>query len=336
MTGIVMWSIILGAKLAQPQSLPSAPLGLSTPNWDIIAVAMSATAEKARAQRLQRLESTLAKRLDNPAAVLDVLISELAAGELQASLWEQLHAAATRDGMEEELGRTYVKAAGGRRLQQLEPRAQAEVLMHAADFYQGVLGDADSAENFLERVLYIVPSHAEAFARLKPRFEALGDPLRLVEFYSLVAAEPNFPRDLASKLLNVIVQMPAKSALSSDACKRLVALAPTHPSLLDALEAHCRKTNRIGLACELMEKAIEDLSFPRPLAIKQRSRLVGLYLGEANAPAKAISHVEELLNHNPADETARDAAQTLLSTREVASRAAAALQKARRQARSGE
>ena len=80
----------------------------------------------------------LDKQLSQPPAALEALMSELRIGEAQPQLWEGLHAAAARDGKEQELAAAYRKFATDRRLKQLSPAVQAEVLMHAADFFQGV------------------------------------------------------------------------------------------------------------------------------------------------------------------------------------------------------
>jgi len=295
---------------------------------------MSATVDKVRALRLQRLRSMLEERLENPSAALEALVSELVAGEAHTSSWEGLHAAAARDGLEQALAGAYQKLTTERRLQQLEPRARVDVLMHAADFHQGVLGDAATTETLLERVLEIVPDHREAFARLERRFESTDNPRGLIRLYAIVAAsDPRSKSDLVSKAVNKIVPLPAKAPLSEDTCKRLMALVPSHPILLGVLEAHCRKTSRIELACSLIEQAILVPDAPKPTLLEQRQLLVKLYTGEGGKPAGAISHVEALLEENPLDATARAAAERLLSTREVAARAAAALQKARRQMR---
>jgi hypothetical protein len=295
---------------------------------------MSATIEKARALRLQRLKSMLEQRLDNSAAALEVLISEILIKQPQLELWEKLHGAADRDQVEIELAAAYANVTSPRRLHQLEPWAQAVVLMHAADFHQGVVGDADGAQMFLERVQQIVPGHAESFARLERRFESLGDQRGLVELYAVVgAAEPKLADVLASKALNKIVPLPATAPLSEEACKKVVALARTHPALFDVLDAHCRKTKRFQLACELAESSLVGKALPNPVALKQRRRLIELYTGDAGAPAKAIGHIEALLAADPSDAVARAGAERLLSNREVAPRAAAALQAARRHSR---
>jgi hypothetical protein len=83
----------------------------------------------------------------------------------------------------------------------------------------------------------------------------------------------------------------------------------------------------------VIEMALANPSFPKSIALKQRRHVIDFYMGDANAPGQAIEHVEELLKHYPADEKLHEIAQRLLSVHEVASRAAAALQRARAQAR---
>jgi hypothetical protein len=293
---------------------------------------MSDTAEKARALRLARLRSGIDERLTHPAAALETLMSELKIGQQQSELWEGLHAAAARDDLELELAEAYRKMATNRRLTQLAPPVHAAVLMHAADFSQGVLGDTDGADEFLRGVLEVTPDHAEAFSRLERRFTEAGDDLRLVELYALVAsAPPKSPDDLARRAVNIIAQLPAKSRVSDAGCTRLLALLPASSSLINVLEAHCRKTNRFALACTLIEQAMEKYALPEARIVELRRRLVELYTGPANVPEKAIAHVEELLLRDSSDTQARAGAERLLSNREVASRAAAALQRARRQ-----
>jgi hypothetical protein len=258
-------------------------------------------------------------------------MSELRVGEARPELWEKLHAAAARDGKELDLANAYRKIAIDRRLKQLSPQVHAEVLMHAADFFQGVLGDGKAAEAFLQSVLEVAPGHPEAYKRLERRFETARNELGLVELYATVASSPPKPPDeLARRAIKIVALLPAKTPLSDDACKALLALVPASPSLLSVLEAHCRNTGRFGLAAALLEQAIEKHGLPDAVVVEQRRRLIELYLGDAKTPEKAIGHVEELLTRDKFDTEARAAAEDLLSKREVASRAAAALQRARR------
>jgi tetratricopeptide (TPR) repeat protein len=288
-------------------------------------------AEKARSERLQRLKTMLESRLTAPIPVIDALMAEAGEGEPQSDLWEQLHSAAARDGMEDALAEAYVKCINGTRMKRLPQEVQADVFMHAADFFQGVRGDAAAAQDYLERVLKIQPGHAEAFNRLERRLEKLLDARGLLQLYASAAASPPKPvQVLATQAFNRVMQLVGKEPLADDACKQLIALVPTNPRLLDALESHCRATKRPALACALIEQALLDETAPADLTVQRRQRLLDLYTGEAASPAAAIGHVEKLLERDPSDTNALKIAERLLSTREVASRAAAALQTARR------
>lgn len=295
---------------------------------------MPTAGDKARAQRLERLATTLEKRLDNPAAALEVLIAEVKAGEPQQHLWEGLHAAAARDSKEQELKVAYAMITSERRLSQLPRPAQADVLVHAADFHQGILGDGPGTEAFLFRVQRIVPGHTDAFARLERRLEARADARGLIELYAIAASDDLAGAStLVSKIVNKIVPLPAAAPLSEEACKRVIALAPSHPILFDVLDAHCKKAKRFELTCKLFEQALADPALPKNAAVDLRRRLVELYIVEVDAPASAMPHIEELLTVDATDELARTAAERLLANRDMAARAAAALQKARRLSR---
>jgi hypothetical protein len=295
---------------------------------------MSSTTDKARALRLERLGSMLEKRLENPAAALEFLISEILASEPRPDLWERVHAAAARDSVERDLASAYAGVTSPRRLSQLEPWAQADVLMHAADFYQGVMGDMDSAQKTLERVQQVVPAHPESFKRLERRYDALGDHRKLVELYAIVgAAAPKLGDELASKALKKIVPLPATTPLSDEACRRVARLGQEHPALLDVIDAHCRKTKRFALAAELAELSLSGGKLHGAAALGQRRKVIELYTGDASSPAKALVHIEELLEQDPSDSVARAGAERLLSHRDVSARAASALQAARRRSR---
>jgi tetratricopeptide (TPR) repeat protein len=295
---------------------------------------MSANAEKARAQRLQRLRANLEVRLDHPEQAVEIMMSELQAGETLSESWERLHAAAARDGKEAELAQVYGKITVERRLKQLPAAERTSLLLHAADFFQGIVGDGAAAEGYLLRVLEAEPDHADAFARLDRRYSAAKDTLHLIELYALVSVRAPKPKAvLATGVLHMVSQLPKHSAISDEACRKLLVLLPESPTLLGLLEVHCTNTGRSPLACALLEQALTDYPATKTETVERQRHLVKLYLGEANAPAKAITHVEDLLVRDPSDSQARAAAERLLREPQVASRAAAALQVARRDAR---
>jgi tetratricopeptide (TPR) repeat protein len=244
-----------------------------------------------------------------------------------------MHVAAA-SGKEQELAAAYRALAAGRRLKQTSPDIAAEVLIHAAHYFQGMLGDVATAEQFLMSALAAAPTHLDAFERLEKKYEALPDKRRLLELYGKVGANPPKPAvELAGKAVNALVPMTAKTPLADDACKGLTGLGRASSSLLEALDAHCLKTGRAKLACSLIEHALQKSYLPEALAVDRRRRLVELYLNEGEQPEKAIGHVEILLQRDPNDPAARAATKRLVSIRALADRVSAMLQDLRRQGR---
>jgi hypothetical protein len=288
--------------------------------------------EKARELRVTRVRIMLESRLVNAAAAIDALIAEAADGDPQVELWERLHGASLRDGVDAQVADAYQRAVGSPRMKRLEPSAQADVLMHAADFFLGIRGDADAAEAMLERVLALVPDHPDAFPRLERRLEKVSADRRLVEMYARVASSPPRPvATLATQALHRLVRLAPSDPASDEACRQLVALVPTNEKVMSALDAHCRATKRFGLLCELLEAALElDTGAPKDVQRQRRHRLVELSIGEAATPTRAMDQIDILFEQDPGDAVAVKAAERLMSSREVSSRAAAALQKARR------
>ena len=189
---------------------------------------MTATTDKARAMRLERLEKMLTEHLNQPPAALETLLGELSLGEPRLEDWKALHVAAGRDEKEIELGTAYQKVLTRHRMRTFEPALQARVLMHAADFFAGILGDIELAHEFLERVLEVMPDHAEAFDRLERSRKLTGDKRRIVDLYALVARQPPVPVErLAGRVVDLlIVPLPADSPLGDETCRRLLAMIP--------------------------------------------------------------------------------------------------------------
>jgi tetratricopeptide (TPR) repeat protein len=283
--------------------------------------------------RLRRLGPMLEERLDDAAAALELLVAEAESGELRPELWERLHAAAVRDDTLMELGSAYEQLARGRRFRPLSPATQGEVLMHGADFFQGILGDADGAAAFLQRVLAAVPEHAEAFSRLERYFTASRQDRKLAELYAYVAGtRPDPPVLLIGRALMLIERLPPDQGLPLDGCERLVRAAGTNPRVITVLEAHCRSGGRFRDAAALLELSIQSSKLKPAELLEPRRRLIALYMTEAKAPEDAMPHVEEILRVDPAHAEARKTAERLLANPKVASRAAAALQEVRRRA----
>ena len=217
---------------------------------------MTQNPDPTRSQRLLRLRQALAEHLDDPSAAIETLLDELEDGALRTSDWDGLHVAAERDDKEVELGTAYQRSLTRPRLKRLDPTQQVRVLMHAADFFQGILGDTELARTFLRRVLEVDPDNEEAFDRLERAYRALGDARELIHLYALVAQNPPLPSDqLGTRVAQLIGTLPSWMALSEEVCNRLLALVPASPQLFAALRDNCQATGRHHLAQSLRERA---------------------------------------------------------------------------------
>jgi len=288
---------------------------------------MTSVSDKGRSLRLERLQKMLDERLTQPPAALETLLTELSLGEPRIEDWKALHVAATRDDKEIELGTAYQKVLTRHRMRTFEPDLQAHVLLNAAEYFEGTLGDTELALDLLERVLEVVPDHAQTFERLERTRKEAGDKRRLVDLYALVARRPPVPVErLASRVVSlVIVPLPVDMPLSDETCRRLLAMVSAQPKLVGILYDHCKKTGRRALGRELREKSLGLANLPESALVDLRRGLLECYLEEGVPPATAIEHAEALLNRDPSDMTAVRAAEKLLRVPAVASRAAAVL-----------
>jgi hypothetical protein len=321
-----LFNLVVPTKGPSIDAMPSNPQASSK----VVSKSVAVAQERTRKQRIQRLEQTLKERLVDPVPALDALMAELEVGAQHPELWAELHAAAERDKVEAALGEAYKKCATGPRMKRLTPRAQVELLIHAADYVDSVLHDEAGADALVGHVLAIEPDHAGAFTYREQRLERGLDVMGLLELYAEVAATPPKAADiLATKAFNRLLQLPSTTALADDVCKKLVVLVLSNPPLLYALERHCRATKRYALACALIHEALRETTVPDALAVEWRERLIDLCLGEANAPPDAMEQLEALLRRDPRHARALELVEALTHTKPVSSRAAAALRSAR-------
>jgi hypothetical protein len=296
-----------------------------------ISKSVALAAEKSRDLRIARLKAALAQKMANPMAVVDQLMAEMSDGDPQIAMWEQFHAAALRDHCEPAVAEAYKRAIAGPRMKRLLPDAQANVLMNAANFFQGILGDMNGASEMLAKIVAVQPANDDAFNRLEKKLERDSDDLKLVELYATVVGHSSRkPEVLAQQTLLRLVKVTPATPISDDACRKLVGLVSTNAKILDVVEQHCRATKRAMLAGEVIEKALAEDNVASDALMKlRRQRAVDVFI-EANAATRAMDHIEKLLELDFNDPVALRGCERLMSNREVSSRAAAALQKARR------
>ncbi|WP_437731692.1 tetratricopeptide repeat protein [Sorangium sp. So ce1335] len=280
--------------------------------------------------RIESLEAALEQGIDNEAAALDVLVAAAAKGNPHPELWAKLHEAAARHDRFSELAFAYERFASERRFGMLPQAAQAEVLVHAAEFLADSFGDPGGARPYLERALSVLPSHQEAFVRLERILKEANEPPRLADLYALAANHrPDRAEQLA--LLRRAFELVEASGKEEERAikllQQILRIDPGDASARWALESRFTRAGRLQDVARLLEQALTTDPPPAD-ALEIRARLVGLYSGPLKEIERALPHVEEVLAQNPAHEGAARAAEALLARKTALVRAAAALEAA--------
>ncbi len=266
-------------------------------------------------------------KLENEEEVLDALLVALSKNQLDPGVWEELHAAATRDDRVSELAFAYESVAQGRKLRTLLPAVQAELFFRAAMFFGDVLGDEFGATTYLERALGAQPGHPGAFERIDAQLTRTDDNKKLAEL--CVHAAPHRPRPDQIVLLKRAAILFERAGLEDKAIEtyqQLVRLDPTDEGLREALEARYIRVNRFRDVARLLEQALAlDPPPGRDESARLRAKLIDVFANQLKEPERAMPHVEALLELDPTHGEARRVATRLLESKGLAARAAAAL-----------
>ncbi|WP_437809205.1 tetratricopeptide repeat protein [Sorangium sp. So ce1078] len=280
--------------------------------------------------RIDTLEAALEQGIDNEAAALDVLVAAAAKGSPHPELWAKLHEAAAQHDRFSELAFAYERFASERRFGMLPQAAQAEVLVHAAEFLADFFGDPGGARPYLERALSVLPSHLEAFLRLERILVEANEPPKLADLYALAASQRADRAEQLSLLRRAYGLVEASDKEEERAVKvlqQILRIDPGDASSRWALEARYARAGRLQEIARMLEPALAAEP-PPPDALEIRTRLIDLYSGPLKEIERALPHVEEVLAQNPGHEAAFRVAEALLARKTVLVRAAAALESA--------
>jgi lipopolysaccharide biosynthesis regulator YciM len=279
--------------------------------------------------RLDTLASALEQKLDNEAAILELLVSALARGQTTEPHWAELHAAAQRDDRLAELAFAYERLSRDKKLKSLTAPQQASVLAHAGTFFADVFGDADGAEGYLERALSLAPGDVSAFEKYAAILTQKGELRRLGELFASAAPHRG---DRAAQL-----ELLRRGAALVEADPERALRLNTEILRLDPADAHARgelaalyeKTHRLAELAKLLEQnLVAEPPPPEEELRATRLKLLSLYAGPLGEIERALPHVEEVLRFDPVHEGARHAAEELLGHKALTPRVAAALARA--------
>lgn len=279
--------------------------------------------------RIDTLASALEQKLENEAAILDLLVSALARGQGSEPHWEALHAAAQRDDRLAELAFSYERLSRDKKLKSLTASQQATVLGHAGAFFADVFGDTDGAEGYLERALTLAPGDVPAFEKYAQILTQKGDRRRLGELFASAAPHRGDRAEQLRLLRRGVELVEADPERALRLNQEILRLEPGDARAKGALASLYEKTHRLADLARLLEQSL--LADP-PLAEEEsratRRKLLALYAGPLGEIERSLPHVEEVLRFDPVHEGARRVAEELLAHKSLTPRVAAALGRA--------
>jgi tetratricopeptide (TPR) repeat protein len=278
--------------------------------------------------RLDRAIQIIDQRLESEPLILDALIASLVRGQPQRQVWDNLHLAAARDGRVGELSAAYEQLLQSTRLKLLAAPVLAEVLTRAGAFFEDVAADPGRAIELLHRALSSAPAHGEAFTRLEALLGAQGNTVALIDLYASASSHcPGLQEQLSflRRAADLASSLPDESDQAIKVYQQIVRLDPGDHATARALEERYVGAGRPRDAAKLLEQIVGGHSaLPADEDTAIRERLLALY-SDLQERERTIPHVERLLAQEPSHFAAREAAESLLSHRALASRAAAAL-----------
>jgi hypothetical protein len=272
--------------------------------------------------------------IEDAEGLIDAILASLARGRLLTDAWDQLHAAARRDGRIEEVAAAFATVSCGARMKAAQPSVAAEFLFQGARFFDEVLDDDLGAAMYLERSLALAPARLDAFAKMEAILEGKRSFGKLAHLYA--AAAPHRTRGQQALMLRRAAEWLAALGEESgqppvddrviELWQQIARLEPGDEEARSRLESLYVKAGRFRDAVRLNEQSLSREPAPDDYH-KQvlLERIVELYADALDEPERAIAHVEQLLSFDPTHEGARKVGERLLSVTGLTGRASAAL-----------
>jgi len=281
------------------------------------------------ALKLFEIAEALEERLDDPSAVLELLVNAVAKGEQPLEAWERLHQAAVRHDKVSDLAMAYEEVAADKRTKLLTGEQQVFIYLRAARFFQQELADTEGAIAYAERAAAAVPGHGEAFELLEALYGIANKPARLAELYvdaSSRAQEAEVKLQLLRRAAELLRDLPQSDEIAMDVGQRILKISPGDPGAREGLVQRLLSRGRHKEVVDVYEHALKREPPPDPAeALALREQLVDLCLGPLKDVTRGLAHIEGVLQLAPSHPAAHAAAESLLENRAHAGRAAAAL-----------
>ena len=228
--------------------------------------------------------------------ILALAPTDTAAADLQRSLLER---AERWHDLVDVLG-----SEAARRAERGDAAGELQLLVRAADVWEGKLESPDSAAEILERILARDPKNVRALLSLARIAEARGDAGRAREMLAgaeTAAQASGVPADVAELAFRRgrVEADAGDEAAAAAHYRRALTAVPGHAGALAALLEHARAAGDHAQLAELLEAQLAHA--PASDARVARLDLARLYLDRLKTPERARPHLEAVLAAPPGD-----------------------------------
>jgi tetratricopeptide (TPR) repeat protein len=247
-------------------------------------------------------------------------------GEL--SVWDRLGVLANKTGRTQAFVDALVRAVPPEGESNLPATVDMDLSERIATLYDEMLGEVGKATPYLERILARDPANERAFARLKQILTSLErwDALEALYERSVAAADPARQTDLLAEAALVAEEITGERAKATTYYERILEIDPHHEHAMRALEALYAVQESWDKLTALLARRLDAASGEE--AVSLRLRLGTLYATRLGDFAKALDHLEVVLQSDPTQKGARDLVEQCLSRPELRARAAVVLENA--------
>lgn len=276
--------------------------------------------------KLAEVEETM---LSAPGSAFDAMLRALAEFPGDLELWDrssQLAASAARPADLAAAYKAYVMDARAEG-HELPGDVELNLCERAATLHAEQLGDPAGAVPYLERVLTVDPTNANAFATLKQILTASEQWEALEALYEkrIGATEDSAERiELLNEIALASEEVMGNAGKAIGQYERILAIEPFHDGAIGSLEKLYEREARWKDLSALLEKRLETATQDETLNIKLT--LGRIYIDRLGEPDRALGHLEDVLGTRVNDADARHLVERLLDVPELRLRAAKVLE----------
>jgi golgin subfamily B member 1 len=288
-------------------------------------VMLDATTDPAeRLELFIKLADVQQHKLGSSGLALDVMLRAVAESPTELLLWDRTSDLANDAGRPTDLAEALKSALRN----ELPERVEVELCERAASLHYEQLGDHEGAVPYLEKVLSRQPTNERAFKQLKQILTSRERWSQLETLYQTVSeATPDENRkvELWAEVALVCEEITSDRAKAIEYYERILQISPLHDQALTSLDSLYQQEKRPRELASLLDRRLAASTDEEGVEIKLRLGLI--YFDDLHEPQLALSRLEEVLQIDLVNESARELLERLLEVGSLRSRSAELLER---------